>query len=103
MNKISKFGDIPIIIAGDLNSDKLDNYKNTSLEELVNNDFYELPLAENEITYHFCHKSIFDYIFVKNVTSSSYVNSGVSFSQSKISPNNIQPSDHFPINCILNL
>ena len=66
-------------------------------------DYYEIPLKDHEITYHFWHRSIFDYIFVKNVSSSSLASSNVLFSESRMSPNEIQGSDHYPIKCILKL
>lgn len=99
--------DLPVIMAGDFNSDKLAKYRSISLEELTKNGYDEILLENNEITYHFWHKSIFDYVFIKSNCSTKVIyhsiSTGVSYCESKISPNENQGSDHFPINCVIEL
>jgi len=104
---IKKYNNIPVILAGDLNSDtyKNDKYPNLSLNAPLKPhfDYKRIPLIKNQITYHYHHKSIFDYIFVKGEIGFTTSKTGVTATTSTIAPNASQGSDHFPLSAELEL
>ena len=94
---LKEYGDIPIILSGDLNSDFLGGYKSLTLSKVKTFGFNLIPLIENEITYNHHQRSIFDYIFIKGDIKYSNSSTGVSLEGSTPSRNETQDSDHFPL------
>jgi hypothetical protein len=94
---LKEYGDIPIILSGDLNSDSLGGYKRLTLSKVKTFGFNLIPLINNEITYNHHQTSIFDYIFIKGDIKYSNSSTGVSLEGSTPSPNETQGSDHFPL------
>ena len=103
---LKQYGDIPIILSGDLNSDqiqidpiyeKFGTYKTISLKVPERFGFKLIPLKENEITYDHWQKSVFDYIFIKGNIKFTNSTTGVTRESSTPAPNETQGSDHFPL------
>ncbi len=88
------------MVAGDLNSDRLDYYSLVKewMENQEYSDVFEGYKNNNYITYNHWQQSIFDYIFINGPikTTSRYI--PVS---NKLMPNEEQGSDHFPLYCQL--
>ena len=85
------------IVAGDLNSDRLE-YPSLVKEELEKkgyDDVFDLYKGNRYVTYNHWQQSIFDYVFVKGFVGTDRF---VPVSN-ELMPNANQGSDHFPVYC----
>lgn len=97
----------PLVVAGDLNSDYLQDFstliKNKLPKEfpmLRNAAADEKGIGVNTPTYYFWHKSVFDYILLsKHIELQNMQTQAVGYK----APNKSQGSDHFPVSSVLNI
>ncbi len=99
--------DAPLVVAGDLNSDYLQDFSiliKTMLPEefpmLRNAAADAKGIGVNTPTYYFWHKSVFDYILLsKHIELQNMQTQNVG----KKAPNELQGSDHFPVSSVLKI
>jgi len=92
---------MPIVVAGDMNSDRLDTYAQLANIAVQRHNLIDVgaKFAPNKPTYNHWHPSVFDYVFVQGLDAKSYYVPETG----GLTPNAYNGSDHLPVSATLAL